>query len=170
MRKIILFLRASFICLFIFSCRKDPLNSKSGAIKASINGSGKTFDNSVRASLKNLNAGSPYFLDIYGNLSSGDSHPEEIKLEVRSLNPITTATYSALSITNGSPGVAINYSIYNFLTPGYIEFNSDYMTTNNNATITLNAISSSSVQGTFKGDVAAGGSIIHIEGEFKVNF
>lgn len=158
----------SLLALVFFSCKKDGsgTTSGSGTITCTLDGVNVSFN--VNAKAMRMNAGAEQSVQITGMQASGNSN--QIAMVVTGSSAITAGTYSENDQNGNVAG--INYIEAGNTYP-YVSYNS----TTNPATITITAISSTSVQGSFKGDVYLMSSNgvtstkkVVTNGQFKVNF
>jgi hypothetical protein len=153
---------AGFLCVLTFSaCKKDNNSSTATGsnLSASISGTAVTFNNALVAS--NTSAGGFYGLQIVGfNGTAGTS--DALYLLVYSPTPIAAGTY-----VDGQ-SASINYVVQSGGTVTY----SSAISPTNPISITITSINSTSVTGTFKGDVFASGNNKKVltNGQFSVKF
>lgn len=155
----------AFISLFLFSCKKNsPV--KTPAISVSIDGKTNSFTELPIATYL-----APNDLSISA-LTTGSLYTyDKMTLEIVSPVPITPGTYTEFASTPGS--ATCGYALYVHGVGYYQALGT--VASSNPATITITAIDSNFVQGTFSGDVTfegAGGSNRKVltNGVFKVPF
>lgn len=160
MRKIVFVLA---ICTLTFSaCKKGNDSVATGNnLSVSINGTALTFNNALIAS--NTSAGGAYDLQIVGfNGTAGTS--DALYLNVNSSSPIGPGTY-----VDGQTA-EIGYAVQSGGTVTY----SNAMSPTNPISITITSINSTSVTGTFKGDLFSGSTSstkkVLTNGQFNVKF
>lgn len=145
MKKILLTFYGGMLIFFLSTCKKDPLDIPMGTIKAKINGNEKTFNIMPKATRLNVTGG--HGLQVQGYYRDGST--TNLTFSIVSPNPITSGTYTENTVSN--PLVSMTHCI-EVISPCVIQTTS-YISTSNPVSITITEITSSSVKGTFKGDL-----------------
>ncbi|MDB5221874.1 MAG: hypothetical protein JWN83_541 [Chitinophagaceae bacterium] len=131
------------------SCKKDGANTNVGigTISVSIDGTATTFNVGAKASVLPVTGG--YGIKIFGNKKDPATSATSLTINIVRGTAITTGTY--VENGSGNPLVQIDYFFDLFFGSGtdYLNFRS----TSNPVTITITDISSSSVKGTFSGEL-----------------
>jgi len=159
-----IFFLALVLFLAFVSCKKDSSSTSSGSISATVNDTSATFNNSALAI--NTTANGVYGISITGFADNSN----QISINISGPNPVTTGTYSFSTRGTGDQ-LSMGYSI-----PPNITYIQDSTSTANYATVVITAISSTSVQGTFTGDLKlfSGTSVVKTKsvtnGTFNVKF
>jgi hypothetical protein len=162
----------AFLAVVLFaSCSKnssDTDKNGSGAISAKIDGTNTTFN--VNAKAMRNNGQGFYTIQIAGATGSEPSTANQITLAIASDAEITPGTYTEDASTNSKLGTI------GYVTGGSETYTSDGSDTNP-VTVIITSVNSTSIQGTFRGDVylttASGASStkkVFSEGTFNVNF
>lgn len=161
---------ALIISAAIFSsCNKDDSDAPaSRGISCTIDGVNATFN--ILAKAIRADVPGAYSVQMIGYRATAVSS-DQIAIGVSSFNQIAAATYNEDGSANGGAGfvnLVENGNAYPYIS---------YVSPTNPATITITAISSSSIQGTFKGDIfltnASGVTTtkkVITNGQFNVNF
>ncbi len=136
---------ACFTTFFFCSCKKDKLDIPIGTIKVEIGGSTSTFNIQAKATRLTVTGG--YGIQLQGNLKTTST--TNLSFSIVSPNPILNDTYTENTTSN--PLVSMTHCI-EFYSPCVIRAN-EYGSTTNPVAITITEISSSSVKGTFKGEL-----------------
>ncbi len=166
--KNLIFLSAFLLVLFT-SCKKENTNVAIGTISVSIDGTATTFNFGAKASVLPVTGG--YGIQIQGNKRDPATSATNLTISVASAAPITTGTYVENS---GGNVVKIDYDFDYFLSTST---SSSYGSTTNPVTITITEINSTSVKGTFSGELQGagigGGDLVKnvlADGVFYVSF
>ena len=160
MKKII---HLSAILIFLlFSCKKDDISI--GTIKVDINGMDYTFNVHAKATTLSVTGG--YGIQIQGNYK--ESSTTNLSFSIVRPSQISTGTYTFN--TAGNPLVSMIHC-EEVIFP-CVARAAAFGSTSNPASVTITEITSSSVRGTFKGELqfGAGGTEILSKGEFYVSF
>lgn len=137
------FVLGACLILLLSSCSKDTKVSASGSITGNIDGTGTSFNNNVKAA--RIDVGGTYSITILGFQDEGASN--RISIMVTSPQPIASGVYSESSSSGNKVG-AISYVQAGSSSP-YVNNNSQ----TNPHTVTITSVNSTSIQGTFSGDV-----------------
>ncbi|HEY9362681.1 MAG TPA: hypothetical protein VIQ00_05435 [Chitinophagaceae bacterium] len=169
MKKTIIF--SLSLLIFLSSCKKDDSDNSSngnGTITCTIDGINTSFDTEARAIKTDVTGA--YSVQIIGYKGTA-GNSDQIAIGIASDLAIATGTYSEDGST-GNKLASVNYMPSGSSYP-YISNNS----TSNPSTVTVTAISATSIQGTFKGDVyltSNNGTTttkkVISNGQFNVNF
>ena len=158
-----------FISIVTFlSCKKSNTSLPSNTIQATINGKISTFNFGVSA-LRTGTPGTPHYVIALTGLTDGTTLAGSISFSVQGVDNITTATYNENSIINNA---SITY-IDNIDLFGNIFSNGH--PTSNPFIIVVTSLNSTSIQGTFYGDIFHNGDSTQTletvtNGKFNVNF
>ena len=152
MKKLVI-LTATFVIVFFSACKKDPLDIPLGTISVSINGTETTFNLQSKALL--TNSAGYNTLTIHGYKKYTSANSTQIELIITSLNPISSGIFSENTAAS-SGNVRINFfqEFVLGLGTGYFTYGSP----TNLCTINIASITGTSVKGSFKGELRAGGS------------
>ena len=165
MKKIV-FAALSFL-LLLTSCTKEAtigMGTGTATISANVDGQSMTYN--VNAKAVRINVPGAYSVEVVGYKSSSSS--DQIAISLTGISPIGTGTYSE----NNANG--INVATINLIDGGSQTFvNSNSVT--NPSSVTITSITSSSIKGTFKGDIFLSGSSsstkkVLSEGQFSISF
>jgi len=166
-----LFLISACFVLAFSSCKKDSAKiTTSNTLSVTIGGVNETFTSNVTA--QSIIDTPGYTIGIAGFRGSGTSE-EGLQLEVNSNSPVTTGTYTINSSTSQD---ATSFPLIGYYkgigSSGQLTYGTDF-TGANSSTITITALSSTNVQGTFSGVIIneGGGSDTQTlaSGKFNVN-
>jgi hypothetical protein len=154
-----LILATAIVLLIAPSCKKKDSGGLPAGVGFSLDGSNLTlnFTRAVKSS-----SGSIYTLQFYGFVGAQNAS-NELEGQIQAQSPITAKAYTEGGATE-SAGLA--YFIYS----PYSVFQNTGSTTNP-VTITITSITSTNVQGTFKGDISDGTTTkVVANGTFNINF
>lgn len=141
------------ICLSCFivsgfsSCKKDPESAAIGTISVSINGTNTTFDFGAKASQIPVTGG--YGIKIQGNKKDPSQSATSLTLTIVRPTPITAGTY----IENGAGNPLVSMDYFFDLLFGSGSTASAFRSPTNPVTITLTEYNSTSIKGTFSGEL-----------------
>lgn len=168
MKKISSIIFICFSVLFFASCKKDSGSGTNYYMKATIDGTEKTYSSTPLA--LSVNQSGTYILSMSASASAGSS--EGLGLQItQSSGPIAAGTY-----TDGASGVSYLLSgVYN---PGTVNSSDIYgagiqLSATSPLTITITNVSTSAVSGTFSGEFfdnsgAGTNSIMITDGSFNL--
>lgn len=164
MKKLFNILLASSISIFSISCKKDATDIPIGTIKVTISGTAYTFN--VQAKATRLIVSGGYGIQIQGNFKTTST--TNLSFSIVRPSPISTGTYTENTV--GNPLVQMTHCT-EVLFPCVIQATA-YGSTSNPVSITITEITSSSVKGTFNGElqVSSGGTELLKNGAFYVSF
>jgi len=139
----------SFLSLCFISCKKDNGNDDIdiGTITADVDGVATSFNHSAKATVLNVSGG--YGISIQGYKKDLSESQTNWTFSIARPTPITTGTYIENSGSN--PLVRMTYT-YDFLA-GILYTSEAYGSSAHPVTITITDISSTSVKGTFSGEL-----------------
>ena len=160
------------VLLAFSSCKKDSDKkaTASNTITASVGGSNLNFNTGAIAELESSSG--EYAIEIGGSTTTGSSG-QAVSIVVESESPIVTGTYTLNSMTNtiATSFPKIQY-IENQSSSNLISYETD-VTGAYSSTVTITAISSTNVQGTFNGVLISGQNSTDTKtisnGKFNVN-
>lgn len=150
MKKIIFISLSLFLTVFFFSCKKEAADITIGTISVNINGTVSTFNVQAKASrLTTTNGG--YAIQINGYKKDPSLSGTNLTFEIESADPIGAGTYTE----NTSGGLVVTMSHFVDIFFGYGSGSSNYGSVSNPVSISITEITSSSIKGTFKGELHA---------------
>lgn len=164
MRKII---ALSSLVLLLMSCKKNSDDSSVAANSIQANIGGTTYNFNVSAKATKMDGTGYHFISIAG-ADANSASANVIGIIANSNVPVTTGTYNENDAVNyGSLSFSVNISTGNT----YIDAGS----TTNPVIVTITSLTSTNIQGTFKGDIYLGGSTsaakkVVADGKFNVPF
>ncbi len=135
------------IVLALASCQKSATNKSVNTISATIDGMNESFGASVATQMSNA-AQASYSVSIAASTGTG-TNADALSIFVSSNNKIVTGTYTNIPDSSGN-FLQIVYLKGAIGTP--VTYNTDYAGTKPSS-LTITAISSTSVQGTFSGQL-----------------
>jgi len=163
---------ASLVCIsfFFLSCKKSASSvSSNGSLSATINGVNQSFNNILLA--KNTAMSGQYSLYFSGT-NGTSATADELSITVDAYQAITPGTYTLGGSSLGTTLPDIGYD-QAYAQGGVANLYTSDITGTYTTTVTITAISSTSVQGTFSGTVvsSSGNTTKTItNGKFNITF
>ena len=153
LKQIITFGLFSVMLLWITSCKKDKANTDVplDTISATIDGTTTTFNYGAKATVLSVSGG--YGISIQGSKKDPSASQTNLSFSIASPSVITPKTYAENASSN--PLVEMNYA-YDLIF-GIVYTSVAYGSTTNPVTITITDINSTSVKGTFSGELLGTG-------------
>jgi hypothetical protein len=143
-----LFLISACAILAFSACKKDSNKTTATvSLSATVGGTNETYSNVIAQSIVDTPG---YTIGISGSRGSG-ANLEVLQLEVNSVNPITTGTYTLNSSTSSDISTFPLLAYYKYTSATNELIYGTDLTGANVSTITISSISSTNVQGTFSG-------------------
>ncbi len=166
------FILFSVVLLFFTSCKKDKANTDVpiGSISVTIDGTKTTFNYGAKATV--LSVGGGYGISIQGNKKDPSASQTNLLFSIASPSVITPKTY----VENSGGNSLVNMSYAYDLFFGIVYTSVAYGSTTNPVTITITDINSTSVKGTFSGELLGTGvdgnpvKNVLADGVFHVSF
>ena len=153
-----------YLLVNLFSCKKESIDIPIGTIKVKIDGLEKTFN--VEAKAIRLNVSGGYGVQVQGYFRSNST--TTLRFRIVSPDPITTSTY----IENAASNLLVTMThCIEVIFPCVYQWSS-YGSVTNPVSITITAITGTSIKGTFKGELqgSASGKTVFTNGVFYVSF